>query len=124
MIGDATTHLSWSWIAFMLAVPLPAGLLVAWPIWRLRQPILGNLTGAAVIFTTAIALIGREHAELQRATEACLDAGTTCWPDPSAFARFAIYAGIGLLQVFAVFLASISYENRLRRRSYAPEWRR
>ncbi len=43
-------ELSWRWIAFMAIVPLPAGALLAWPIWRRSEPILGNLAGTAVIF--------------------------------------------------------------------------
>ena len=99
------------------------GLLVASPLWRLRQTILGNIFGTIVIFGTAVALIMREHVVLDRATQACLDAGYTCWADPSAFTRYAIYAFIGLFEVFALFLVSLSAERRLRNRDYAPEWR-
>jgi hypothetical protein len=107
----------------MATVPLPVALLVATPIWRTRQMILGNLAGSAVLFATALALIFREHTELEALTRACLDAGHTCWPDPSAFTRFAIYAGIALADVFLLFLLSLSVEARLRNRAYAPEWR-
>jgi len=115
--------LSWGWIALMATVPLAAGLFVAWPIWRIRQPILGNLAGTGVIFASALALILRESAEVDRVTSACLDAGVTCWPDPSAFTRYAIYASIGLVEVFVLFLLSLKVEERIRRRNYAPEWR-
>lgn len=107
----------------MAIVPLPAGMLVAWPIWRTRQMILGNLAGSAVVFGTALALIFREHSELARLTDACLDAGYTCWPDPPAFTRFAIYAGIALMDVVTLFTVSLSVEARMRNRAYAPEWR-
>ena len=43
--------------------------------------------------------------------------------DPSAFARFAIYAGIGMSEVFALFTYSLRVEERMRRQGYAPEWR-
>jgi hypothetical protein len=46
-----------------------------------------------------------------------------CWPEPAAFTRFAIYAFIGLVQVFVVFTLSLRVEERVRRRDYAPEWR-
>lgn len=115
--------LSWPWIVFMATVPLPVALLLATPIWRTRQMILGNLAGSAVIFAAALVLIFREHAELEGLTRACLEAGYTCWPDPSAFTRFAIYAGIALADVFLLFLVSLSIEARLRNRAYAPEWR-
>jgi hypothetical protein len=76
-----------------------------------------------VIFSAAIALIVRESVELERITRKCLDAGFTCWPDPSAFTRYAIYAGMGLIEVFALFTLSLKVEENIRKRQYAPEWR-
>jgi hypothetical protein len=104
-------------------VPALAGLLIAWPIWRLNQPILGNLAGSVAIFGAAIALIMREHVELDARVQSCLGQGYTCWPDPSPFTRYAIYAAIALVQVMALFLFSLNVEHRLRRRGYDPEWR-
>ena len=116
-------ELSWTWIALMATAPPLVGLLVAIPIWRTKQMILGNLVGSFVIFAAAIALILRESVGLERLTRQCLDSGFTCWPDPSAFTRFAIYAGIGLMEVFALFTLSLKVEENMRRRHYAPEWR-
>lgn len=101
-----------------------AAVLVAVPFWRSRQMIFGNIAGTAVIFATAIGLILREYVELDRLTQACLDAGTVCFPQPSAFTRFAIYAFIALIEVFALFTFSLKFEERVRARDYAPEWRR
>jgi hypothetical protein len=117
------TGLNWFWITFALFVPPIAGGAVAYPIWRMRQPIFGNIAGSAVIFGAAIGLIMREHAELEVMVQACLDRGVTCWPDPSAFTRFAIYAFIGLFEVILLFSASVQVEHALRRRGYDPEWR-
>lgn len=116
-------ELNWSWIVVALTVPIVAGGLVAYPFWRMGQPIFGNIVGAAVIFGAAIALIMREHIQLDRVVQACIDQGTTCFPEPSAFTRFAIYAFIGLFQVAALFTISIAADTRFRRRGYAPEWR-
>ena len=102
----------------LLAIPLAAmG-------WRRKEMILGNLAGSAVIFAAAFALIVRESVVLDRLTQECLDAGVTCWPQPSAFTRYAIYAAIGLIEVMALFLASLRVEKKMRQRNYAPEWRR
>src|SRR5262249_723782 len=119
----AVNELSWSWIALMATAPPIVGVLVAMPIWRTKQIILGNLAGTAVILGTAVALILRESAEIAQVTQACLDAGQTCWPEPSAFIRYAIYASIGMLEVFSLFLFSLRVEANMRNRSYAPEWR-
>jgi len=115
--------LSWFWIALAVAVPPVVGGLVAVPIWLKGQPILGNLAGTVVIFGAAIALIGREHVELERIMQACLERGVTCWPNPSPFARYAIYAFIALFEVMALFSLSLKVETKIRRRGYAPEWR-
>lgn len=117
------TGLHWDWIAWTTFASLPLGVAAAYPLWRTRQVILGNLAGSAAIFLVALIFIFREHAQLDIITQACLDAGVTCWPVPSAFIRFAIYASIGLFEVFALFLMSIRVEHRARRRGYSPEWR-
>jgi hypothetical protein len=117
------TTLNWLWIALMMTAPPAVGLLVAYPLWRQRQMILGNVAGTMVIFASGIAAILREYTEIDRATRACLDAGFTCWPQPSAFARYAVYAALALVEVFALFAYSLAVEARIRNQAYAPEWR-
>jgi hypothetical protein len=119
----AVVGLNWFWIGIALVLPLAGGLLLAWPIWLTGQPILGNIAGTIVVFGAAVGLIMREHGELDRLVQTCIEQGTTCWPTPSAFTRFAIYAFIGLAQVILLFTLSISVETRQRRKRYAPEWR-
>ena len=107
----------------MLTAPPAIGVLVAYPFWRRREMIFGNLVGTTVILGAAFALIMRESIEIEQVTRQCLQAGYTCWPSPSAFVRYAIYAGIGMVEVFALFVWSLSVEARIRNRAYAPEWR-
>jgi hypothetical protein len=116
-------ELSWFWIALELTVPPLLGGLVALPLWLKEQPILGNLTGSAVIFGAAMALIMREHIQLVRSAERCLDLGFACPADPSAFTRYAIYSGIALCEVMVLFSLSLKVEAKIRRRGYDPEWR-
>ena len=116
--------LNWYWISLMATVPPLVALLVALPFWRSRQMTLGSIAGTVIIFGTAMGLILREYVELDRITKACLDEGNVCWPEPAAFTRFAIYASIGLVQVFALFIVNLKVEERLRRRGYAKEWQR
>ena len=117
------TELNWKCIAVMLTGPPLVSLLVAYPFWRKGGMIFGNIVGTAVIFGTAFALIMREYVELDRATQACIDAGEVCWPEPGAFTRFAIYAFIGLAEVFVLFTLSLRAEQKMRDRDYSPEWR-
>jgi hypothetical protein len=119
---DLTT-LNWGWIALMATVPLLVGLLIAWPVWKAGESILGNLAATAVIFAAAFAMILRENTEIDRLTRQCYAAGYVCRADPSSFVRFAIYAGIGLVEEIAVFMTSLRVERRLRNRGVAPEWR-
>lgn len=107
----------------MATVPFLVGLVVAYLFWRRSEAIFGNIVATGIIFSAAFGMIWREHVELDRIVQACIDAGHTCWPEPSAFTRFAIYAFIGLLEVFTVFTLSLRVEERIRRRDYAPEWR-
>jgi hypothetical protein len=115
--------LSWHWIGLELTVAPLAGLLVAFPFWRKGGMIFGNIAGTCIIFASAFGLIFREHFELDRLVAECLDAGVVCWPEPSAFTRFAIYAFIALFEVCALFSLSLVVERRMRSRDYAPEWR-
>jgi hypothetical protein len=116
-------ELSWGWIAFALAVPPLLGGVAALPIWLKGEPIFGNLVGTAAIFGSAVGLILRERVELERVTQQCLDQGYTCWPDPTAFTRYAVYAFIALFEVMVLFSVSLKVEQRVRRRGYDPEWR-
>ncbi len=116
------THLSWYWIGLELTAPPLVGVLLALPLWRRNQPIFGSIVGTTVIFGSAVALILREYVELDRVTRACLDAGAVCWPTPGFFTRFALYAFIGLVEVFALFTLSLFVEERLRRRNYDSQW--
>jgi hypothetical protein len=83
----------------------------------------GNLAGTIVIFAAGVALIVRESVELNAVIAGCLDAGYTCWPVPSAFVRYAIYAAIALVEVVILFSWSLRVEQQMRNRHYAPEWR-
>jgi hypothetical protein len=115
--------MSWYWIAIALTVPLLVALLVALPFWLKFDPVIGNVLAAGVIFVGAIALVGREYVEIQRTTMRCLQAGIICSFSPEPFTRFAIYGLIGLLEASLLFAVSIKVEERIRGKSFAPEWR-
>jgi hypothetical protein len=115
--------LSWFWIGLQVAIPPVLALLVAIPFWRKGQMIFGTVVGTGVICAAAIGLILREHVELDAAIAACFDEGNPCFPHPSDFTRFALYAFVAIFEVFGLFLVSLAVEERVRRRDYAPEWR-
>ena len=114
----------WYWIGVQLVVPPIVGGLLALPFWRKDQAIFGNIFGTVIIFSAAFALIMREHIELDRLIRQCFDSGQdVCSPDPSAFARFALFSFIALFQVIMLFSVSLKVDEKMRRRGYAPEWR-
>jgi len=115
--------LNWPWIVAMAFGPLLVAPLVAYPVWRHGEMVLGNIAGSVVALGAALAFVLRESAEVDRVIGACLDAGYTCWPVPSPFVRYAVYVGIGFVQVALLFLWSLRVERRARERRYAPEWR-
>jgi hypothetical protein len=116
---------NWYWIGLQLIVPPLVALPVAWLFWRNASMIFGNLVGTGVLLISALALIFREYVEIDRLVRACFESGELmCFLEPSAFARFAIYASIGLAEVFLLFTISLGVERRLDNRGYAPEWRR
>ena len=116
--------LNWTFIAIAAAGPPALALLAAWPLWRQDQIILGNVAGTVVIFATAVALIFTEHVQLDRQVAACLEAGEVCWPNPSAFTRYAVYSSIAFVEIILLFTWSLRVEERRRRRHYAREWQR
>jgi hypothetical protein len=116
--------LNWHWIAIQSTGAPVLALLLAVPFWRKAEMIFGNIVGSCLVLGWAIVLILLEYIEVDRSVQACIDAGTTCWPEPSAFARFAIYASIGMAEVFLIFTISLAVERRISNRNYAPEWRR
>jgi hypothetical protein len=108
----------------MATVPAVAAAMIAVPFWRRKSFIFGNLVGTGLCWAAAVGLILREYLEIRTVTQACLDANKTCWPEPSAFTRYAIYASVALLQSIVLFSASLTVERRLDNQLYAPEWRR
>jgi hypothetical protein len=116
---------NWYWITMQLIVPPLMALPPAWLFWRRSDAIFGNLVGTGVLLIWALGLIFREYIEIDRAVKACFDGGDLlCFVHPSAFARFAIYASVGLAEVFLLFTISLAVERRISNRGYAPEWRR
>jgi hypothetical protein len=116
-------QLNWYWIVLELTVTPLVGGLLALPFWLKGGMIFGNIAGTVIILGSAFGMIFREHFELDQVVQKCLDEGLVCWPEPSAFTRFAIYASIGMVEVFVLFSLSLIVEKRLRNRDYSPEWR-
>jgi hypothetical protein len=116
--------LNWYWITLQLTLAPITALVLTLPFWRKAEMIFGNIVGSGVIFVWGIALIFREFIEVDRMVQACIEAGTTCWPRPAADIRFAVTAAISLTQVFLLFSLSLAVERRMSNREYAQEWRR
>ena len=117
------SELSWFWIAVALTVPPVVG--TAWSHSRsgCRNNRFSAIWPHVIIFGAAIALIGREHIELERITQACLDQGRTCWPNLERLRTLRDLRVHCALRGDGAFSLSLKVETRIRRRGYAPEWR-
>ena len=108
--------LSLTWVFVAALVPITFALLLARPLWHRRvRDEGGTIAGAAVVFACSVALIGREFSHVLKVSAACVAREVACHFEPEPFTRYAIYAGIGMLQVFALFMIGLSVEERLRR---------
>jgi hypothetical protein len=117
-------HLNWGRVALMAVLPLALALPAGFAIWKKGDYALGNIAGMAIIFIVALWMIILEYSEIGRWTQSCLDQGHVCEPSPTSFVRYAIYAGLGLIEVGVLFAVSLKVEERERNSQYAPEWRR
>ena len=107
------------WIGVASTLPLFVALLAAWPIWaRGVGDEIGSIAGAGVIFVFVIVFIGREFAEIQTLQEQCRAANIGCRFVPAPFTRYAIYAIVGMAEVFAVFVVGLWAEERRRRKRH------
>ena len=104
------------WILIAAMVPIGVALLVAWPMWRRRvRDEGGAVAGATVVFAFSVAFIAREFGHVLNVSGECIARQVACQFEPEAFTRYAIYAAIGMLQVFVLFVVGLSVEERLRR---------
>jgi len=120
------SEMNWLWIGLALTGPALVSVAIALPFWLKGTPMTGAIIGTGMLAVATVAFIGREYIELERFNQQCrqlLQAHIVCRaPYPEAFTRFCIYLFIGLIQSFALFLWSLSLEERKRRRDYALEW--
>lgn len=112
----------WNWIAIAATVPTAVALLIAWPIWRTRHAVIGNLIGAGVIFAFTIGFMGLEYAVIEQ-KDCVVVPGTRCMDAVTAFTRIAAYAFVAFFDAFVVFLVGLVVERRRARRFISPEWR-
>jgi hypothetical protein len=106
-----------TWVGIAAVLPVIAGVVVAFPLWwaRVRDE-MGTIAGAGVVLLFAVFFIAREFGEVQGTFARCIAAGRLCRFTPEPFTRYAIYAGIAMLQVFLLFVLGLQVEERLRRR--------
>lgn len=115
--------MSWFGVSIALTVPAAFAAIIALPFWVKGDPVIGNIVGAGLIFVGAIVMIFREYVEIQRVTMRCLQAGIVCSFSPEPFTRFAVYGLIALVEACSLFAISVMVEQRIRRRTAAPNWR-
>ena len=113
------------WVAAASTIPLIPALLAAWPLWTRRvSDNMGAIVGSGVVLVGVVGFIAREYGEVEKITAECIAREIGCHFHPDPFMRYAIFASIGMAQVFVLFVIGLYVEERQRRNDYAPEWRR
>jgi len=113
-----TAKLNLVYVAVAAVLPIVTGILIAWPLWRMRvRDEMGTIAGAGVVLLFAVFFIAREFGEVQGTLARCIADGRLCRFTPEPFTRYAIYAGLAMLQVFLLFVLGLNVEERLRRRA-------
>ena len=72
--------------------------------------------GAFVVFACALGLVGRDYIEMEGILRRCVALEIGCRFYPGDFTRYAIYAGIAMVQTFVLFMTGLKIEERRRRR--------
>jgi hypothetical protein len=115
-------YLGWWVVATASIIPLVLGLLVASIFWARRtSDEIGSIMGAAVVLVGTITFIAREFNLVLATTARCAAEEIPCYFRPEPFVRYSVFAGIGLLQVFIVFLIGLRAEEGMRRKAFAAE---
>jgi hypothetical protein len=99
-------------ILVALALPTAAGLVVAWPLWRWKQFIVGNAVGAGVAFALTIGLIGVSYVTQQHENEQCAAGLIHCVSRVNAHVPFLLYALLGVVDACAIFWIGLLAEER------------
>jgi hypothetical protein len=104
------------WLAIAAVALMAAGLVVAWPFWFGRNAQIGTILGAGTITVGMLALIVHEFVGLKHLRAVCTSQEIGCHTRPDDFTRYAIYAGIGFLCIFVLFIGGLRFEERRRDR--------
>jgi hypothetical protein len=105
------------WVAAAAVVPLVAGMLTSAPLWRRRvRDDMGSIAGVGVVLFFVVTFIAREYGEIVDTEARCVVSGIGCHFHPEPFTRYVIFASIGLVQTFAIFITGLIVDERLRRR--------
>src|SRR5262245_56483438 len=111
---SATITMSWLWIGIAFAAPTLLAILVAAPIWWQGDATVANVVGSGVAGLSIVLLILRENSMLVSIRLECATINLPCHIVPNDFTRFAIYAGIGFIDIMLVFLIGLRFEERRR----------
>ena len=109
-------------IGVAIVAPTVVALLVARLFWG-KDSTVGNIVGSGVIAVAMVGFISREYVDLGQQRLVCAAREWACAFWPSDFVRYAIYASIGFFEVIVVYSVGLWFEERIRRRERAPEWR-
>ena len=111
-----TLSVNWGRMVLALVVPFLIGTIVAIPLWRKTDAVVGSAVGAALNFVLSMLFFAREFIEIASFGLACEMAKIPCRVVLGEFTRGAIYAAISFVNAAGIFSLGLVVSERRRAR--------
>ena len=115
-MGDISSQV-FSWLLYVVILPLVPATLVALPFWLKRKAVLGNIVGSCVIAAVIFVLIWQQYGAYVQAQSACSQTNIGCTGSvDSPYTQYLLMVLIGWVDVFFLLVISGIVEDRQKRR--------
>src|SRR5690242_8788431 len=111
------SSLVFSWLLYVVILPLVPATLIALPIWLKRKVVFGNVVGSCVIAAVIFVLIWQQYGAYVQAQTACSQSSIGCsGAVDSPYTQYLLMVLIGWVDVFFLLVISGIVEDRQKRR--------
>ena len=102
-------------------LPLAIAAPLAWPFWRKRRVMLGNILGSGIVALAIVVLIWREYGVLTDWQTQCGNASGCLRDFDSVYTPFLLLVVLGWLDAFILLVLSGIVEDRAKKTWIRPE---